>query len=411
MTELKYYYKLFNSQLLTNLNKTAKIQGFENIMALNQIQQIYEAIERSHQPLIVGRRAWEPDTIVSGLGFLKLMQRLEKNAHFVCEGFDAHENMKFLPHLEHIKPGVENLNKFIIKLDTSKIKLQDLSYDLKGDLLEIYLAPQTGVWSERDIKTQATDYKYDLIIAIDSPDLESLGRVYEDNADFFYKTPIINIDSNAANEHFGQINHVELTATSTSEIIYSIYENINRNFIDEDTATLLLAGMIAKTKSFKSGNVTPQTLATASQLVSLGARREQIIHNFYRTRNISTLKLWGRALARLKAEESLGLVWTIITRDDFIHSAAMPHDVEDVISELIINSPTASAILILYEHENQVNGILHTEKPLNAADLARYWQPEGESTRVRFSLAETNLVGAEENVTNHLKKELGKLAR
>ncbi len=169
--------------------------------------------------------------------------------------------------------------------------------------------------------------------------------------------------------------------------------------------------MIAKTKSFKSGNVTPQTLATASQLVSLGARREQIIHNFYRTRNISTLKLWGRALARLKAEESLGLVWTIITRDDFIHSAAMPHDVEDVISELIINSPTASAILILYEHENQVNGILHTEKPLNAADLARYWQPEGESTRVRFSLAETNLVGAEENVTNHLKKELGKLAR
>ena len=326
-------------------------------MALNQIQQIYETIERSERPLIVGRRSWDPDTIVSGLGFLKLMQKLEKPAHFICEDFDGHDKLNFLPHLEHIKSNMDNLNKFIIKLDTSKTKLQDITYDQKGNNLEIYLAPQTGVWSERDIKTQATDYKYDLIIAIDSPDLESLGKVYEDNADFFYKTPIINIDSNSANEHFGQINHVELTATSTSEIVYNIYDNINRNFIDEDTATLLLAGMITKTKSFKSNNVTPQTLATASQLVSLGARREEIIYNFYRTRNISTLKLWGRALARLKAEEPLGFVWTVLTRDDFIHSSADRRDIEDVISELIVNSPSASAILILYEDEDHVKEI------------------------------------------------------
>lgn len=380
-------------------------------MALNQIQQIYETIERSERPLIVGRRSWDPDTIVSGLGFLKLMQKLEKPAHFVCEDFDGHDKLNFLPHLEHIKSNMDNLNKFIIKLDTSKIKLQDITYDQKGNNLEIYLAPQAGVWSERDIKTQATDYKYDLIIAIDSPDLESLGKVYEDNADFFYKTPIINIDSNAANEHFGQINHVELTATSTSEIVYNIYDNINRNFIDEDTATLLLAGMITKTKSFKSNNVTPQTLAIASQLVSLGARREEIIYNFYRTRNISTLKLWGRALARLKAEEPLGLVWTVLTRDDFIHSSADRRDIEDVISELIVNSPSASAILILYEDENHVKGILHTEKPLNAADLAQPWQPEGEATRVRFRLADTGLIKAEEQVAGHLKKELEKLSK
>lgn len=380
-------------------------------MALNQIQQIYEAIERSERPLIVGRRSWEPDTIVSGLGFLKLIQKLEKPAHFICEDFNGHDKLKFLPNLEYIKSNMDNLNKFIIKLDTSKTKLQDISYDIKGNNLEIYLAPKAGVWSERDIRTQATDYKYDLIIAIDSPDLESLGRVYEENADFFYKTPIINIDSNSANEHFGQINHVELTATSTSEVIYRIFDNINRNFIDEDIATLLLAGMITKTKSFKSNNVTPQTLATASQLVSLGARREEIIYNFYRTRNIATLKLWGRALTRLKAAEPLGLVWTILTRDDFIHAAADHRDIEDVISELIVNSPSANAVLILYEDDNEIKGILHTEKPLNAADLARRWQPEGESTRVRFSLDGSDLIKAEEQVTGHLKKELEKLSK
>lgn len=380
-------------------------------MALNQIQQIYEAIERSNRPLIVTRRNWEPDSIAAGLGVLKLMSRLEKQAHFVCEDFQSHDNLKFLPHLHEVQPGVKNLSNFIIKLDTSKIKLQDLSYDLKGEILEIYLSPQTGVWSQRDIRTQASDYKYDLIIAIDTPDLESLGRVYEENADFFYKTPIINIDASSANEHFGQINHVELTATSSSEVIYGIIDNINRNFIDDDIATLLLAGMITKTKSFKSTSVTPQTLATASQLVSLGARREEIIHNFYRTRSIQTLKLWGRALARLKADENVGLVWTKLTRDDFIHAGATRHDIEDVISELIINSPAARAIIILFESEDEVRGILHTERPLNAADLARNWQAEGETSRVRFTIPDSDLVGAEQKVTSHLKNELEKISK
>jgi len=380
-------------------------------MALNQIQQIYETIERANRPLIVTRRNWEPDSIAAGLSMLKFLERLEKKAHFVCEDFASRDNLKFLPRLHQIQPNVKNLTNFIIKLDTSKIKLEDLSYDLKGEILEIYLSPQTGIWSERDIKTQATDYKYDLVIAVDTPDLESLGRIYEENADFFYKTPIINIDANSANEHFGQINHVQLTATSSSEIIYQIIDNINRNFIDEDTATLLLAGMITKTKSFKSTNVTPQTLATASQLVSLGARREEIIHNFYRTRSIQTLKLWGRALARLKAEESIGLVWTKLTRDDFIHAGAMHYDIEDVISELIVNSPNARAIVILYESDNEVRGILHTERPLNAADLARHWQAEGESARVRFAITDADLVAAEQKVTAHLKNELQKITK
>lgn len=380
-------------------------------VALNQIQQVYEAIQRAKNPLIVTRQAWDHDTISAGLGILKLMQRFEKNAHFVCENFNPHKNMKFLPHLEHVKPKLENINKLIIKVDTSKIKLQDISYDLKGDLLEIYLAPQSGAWSENDLRTQTTDYKYDLVISVGAADLESLGAIYEKHADFFYKTPIINIDANPANEHFGQINHVDITATSSSELVYGLIENINRSFIDEDLATLLLTGMITKTRSFKSTNVTPQTLAIASQLVALGARREEIIHNLYRTRTIQTLKLWGRALARLKADEPLGLVWTLLTRDDFIHSGSSPEDVEDVISELIANSPKASAILILYEDSGAVRALLHTERPLNAIDLGRNWQAQGEPERVSFSPDEQELRQAEEQVISHLKKELEKLNR
>jgi nanoRNase/pAp phosphatase (c-di-AMP/oligoRNAs hydrolase) len=380
-------------------------------MALNQTQQVYEAIERAKSPLVISRRNWDPDAITAGLGVLKLIERLEKKPHFVCEDFEPQKNLNFLPHIEHVRPKMDNLNKLVIKVDTSKIKLQDLSYDLKNNFLEIYLAPQNGVWSDNDLKTQTTDYKYDLVIAVGTPDLESLGSIYEKNADFFYRTPIINIDANPANEHFGQINHVDMTATSNSEIVYKILENINRNFIDEDLATLLLAGMITKTRSFKAANVTPQTLVAASHLISLGARREEIIHNFYRTRSIQTLKLWGRVLARIKADETAGLVWSVLTRDDFIHSGSKPDDIEDVIDELIATSPKARATLILYEYNERLWGILKTEKPLSAKDLARFWQPQGEDSQVKFEITGINLHQADKEVVEKIKNNLKQIIK
>lgn len=380
-------------------------------MALNQIQQIYEAILRSQNPLIITKRAWNLDSVTSGLGLLKLAERLEKNADFVCENFNPHKNIKFLPGIDKVKPEIENLNRFIIKLDTSKTKIKELGYDLKGDALEIYLSPKFGNWSPDDIATETSPYKHDLVLAVDTPDLESIGRAYEQYADFFYRTPIINLDTNPANEHFGQINHVDLTPTSSSELIYTIYDNINRSFVDEDTATLLLAGMIAKTNSFKTPNIKPQTLAAASQLVSLGARREDIIHNLYRTRNIQTLKLWGRALARLKDHEETGLVWTLLAKQDFLHAGATPEDLEDVIQELITSYPKARVVSVIYETENGIDCILHAERPLNALDMTSRWQGEGENERVRFSLENMSLIAAEEKIITGLKEKLQKIIK
>lgn len=378
-------------------------------MALNQIQQIYEALERAEHPLIVTKRVWNLDSICSGLGVLKLAQKLEKRADFVCEDFRTHEKIKFLPHVAEVKPEIKNLNKFIIKLDTSKTRVNELSYDHKGDSLEIHVSPKQGNWSAIDVKSEATPYRHDLILCVDTPDLENVGKTYEQYADFFYKTPIINLDTNPANEHYGQINYVDFNPASSSELVYSLFDNINRNFIDEDLATLLLAGMIAKTNSFKSPNITPQTLATASQLVSLGARREEIINNLFRTRTIATLRLWGRALARLKNHEETGIVWTMLSAQDFMHAGAGPTDLEDVIQELITTYPKARVAFILFEHENKINCVLNAERPLNALDLTSTWQGQGETERAKFSLPGASLVQAEEQIIGRLKQGLAKV--
>ena len=82
------------------------------------------------------------------------------------------------------------------------------------------------------------------------------------------------------------------------KILFNLITDYSRDLVDEDIATCLLAGLIAKTKSFKTQNITPQSLAISSQLLAMGAKREEIVNKLYRSRSLNVLKLWGRVLAR-----------------------------------------------------------------------------------------------------------------
>ena len=174
--------------------------------------------------------------------------------------------------------------------------MQELSYDLKRRKTPRFITPKQGFLTREDIRTAQSDFKYDIIFVLDTPDLETLGKPYDSNTELFYKKPIINIDHNSANGRFGQINLIDTTASSSSEVIFDLMQKWQTEAIDADIATALLAGMITKTNSFKTENTKPNTLTIASRLMHLGANRDHIVQNLYRTRAISTLKLWGQAL-------------------------------------------------------------------------------------------------------------------
>lgn len=165
---------------------------------------------------------------------------------------------------------------------------------MEGQKLNFIISPEKGWFSPEDISTSSSGFKHDLIFTIDTPDLESLGAIYDNNVEFFYKTTIINIDHQAGNEEYGQINYLDLNVVSSSEIIFNLLKQDENNPIDEDIATCLMAGIISKTKNYKSANLTPRTLLTSSKLIGLGARREEIINQLYRSRPLSVLKSWGK---------------------------------------------------------------------------------------------------------------------
>jgi nanoRNase/pAp phosphatase (c-di-AMP/oligoRNAs hydrolase) len=373
-------------------------------MALGETQQILEMIKRSSRPLICVPANAGADGYASALGMARVLRKLEKRPEIVAADGAVPKQLSFLSGQDDVKTELEHLQQFVIELDATKTKVDELSYEHKDGKLYVYLSPKNGFWRPEDVQTSASGYRYDLIICIGSPDLESCAQLYADHPDFFYRTPIINLDHSPANEHFGHINAVDVTACATGEVCHDLIEAIEPGLIDEDIATAFLTGMIAKTKSFKEQTVTPKTLQTASKLIARGANRDAIVQNLYRTRSVSTLRLWGRALARLKADEDAKIVWTLLSRQDFMHAGAQENDLPDVIDELIASSPHAQVVALIYESGEDVRSIVRAERPLDATLLTAPFNPSGTREETRLLFPKREIVSAEKELVTHLKR-------
>ncbi len=376
-------------------------------MALTTDQQIIELINKSKKILITFSSQRGGDALGSSLALSLFLQKQGKLVDVVVDDWQLPTNYKFLPDSKNIKNSLSPLRKFILTLDLQGKELSDLSYNVDHNKLQIYLTPKTGTFSTTDLNTKSSNFSYDLIIVIDTPDLESLGTLYLNNSEFFYQTTIINIDHSTTNEHFGQINIVDFNYASTSELVYKILQNIHREDIDSDIATCLFTALTSATKSFKTTAVTPNTLSIASELINHGARREEVVTQLYRTKTIAMLKLWGRALARLKSDSSRKLVWLLLQPDDFIKSGASEEVLPGVIDELVTTSPEAGVIILMYEQKPGLTSLLlHAGIGRNALELLKPFNPQGDKFLAKAKLANHTLLEAEKLVIEHLKNVL-----
>lgn len=376
-------------------------------MALKNTQQILESIKRSTRPLICVPASGGADAYATAIGLSKVLKKLEKQPIIVAADGKAPKNLHFLDGHDEVQTSIEDLRHFVIELDATQTKVNELSYELKDDKLFVYLSPKKGFWNDRDVRTRTSAYRYDLIICIGSPDYESCAQLYTENPDFFFRTPVINIDHTPENEHYGQMNVVDLTASACGEVCHDLIEAIEPGLIDEHIATAFLTGMVAKTKSFKTKNVTPKTLQTASKLMAKGAKRDDIVSRLYRTRSIETLRLWGRALARLKADAETKMVWTMLSQQDFMHAGTEEEHLPDVIDELIASSPDAQVVTLLYEDkEKNICAIVRAERPLDAIRLTRGFSAAGTREEVQLYFSKKHIVQVEKELIEHLKTQI-----
>lgn len=331
------------------------------------LEELNKILQAANRILVTGQESPGTDVLCTAVAWQHFLLNQKKLVDLALSG-QIHE-FKFWPAETVIKNELKDVDKFKIILDISKTKVKQFSYDIKGEELHIDIVPSEGTFSDQDLKTQTGEYKYDLVICLGAMSLESLGKIFSEHRDFFHRVPIINIDRSVLNENFGQLNIVESNATSLAEISYHLLEK----YLDQEIATCLLAGMIAATNSFQSPKVNPTTLELASQLIIKGADRAQIIETLYRTKDIDTLKNWGKVLSRLR---KIGNV--IISFLNHDEADNLPQDFQEMVRDLILSSPKAQVAIIFYQLElYQTEVWLYTTDNINALDLTKDFSAQG----------------------------------
>jgi nanoRNase/pAp phosphatase (c-di-AMP/oligoRNAs hydrolase) len=218
-----------------------------------------------------------------------------------------------------------------------------------GVRLHVLLNQKTAITRD-NVEVSVRLLPYDVIITFGASDLEQLGETFTKQADFFYNTPIINIDHKPDNESYGTVNIIDITFSSIAETTHEFLTSLDSTALDADIATNLYAGIVAATESFQKPTTSPHAFELAATLLQQKANKEVVIQNLVKTKPLPLLKLSGRIYARLRHDEYGQLFWSLLKASDFTDSGADISLISEAMHELTNNISGYNAAFLLYEN-------------------------------------------------------------
>jgi phosphoesterase RecJ-like protein len=335
-------------------------------------QQLFDLLGKSQRILIALPANPNGDTLGGSLAFAAFLKKMGKQVEVYCQKADF-GNLSFLPGINEVKHEIVFSKSFVISVQTSKAKLDELSYNVLKDKINIYLKPQSGNFAESDVSYSSEFAGYDLIVCIDTPSLESLGALYDKNAEMFFQTPKVNIDNHINNDNYANINIVDVTASSTSEILLELLKKYEAGLIDANIATNLLTGIITETNSFQHNKTTPDSFLKASELISFGARQQEIIRNLFKTKELAVLKLWGRAMARIKALTDFSAMFSVVGQQDILKSEADENTILKVAEDFFASMADSKINFFVAEKEGYLDMYISANPNIKLRELVNYF--------------------------------------
>lgn len=176
-----------------------------------------------------------------------------------------------------------------------------------------------------DAYNAKTADKYDLAIVVDC----AAAARYQ-NLDRYMRgvKNVIWIDHHLGDTGYGSINWVDMTASSTCEMVYKL---LISEYINKSIANYLFMGISTDTGHFMHNNVSVEVLDIAVDLVRRGAEITRLCTNLYKRRSLSKTKLIARAIDSMRFYEDGSIAVIPLTAGLLSSCGITTNDTEGII--------------------------------------------------------------------------------
>ncbi len=292
------------------------------------LTKIKEQIEKAKSIMVVTHKDPSMDSLGSSLALYLGLLGIGKTVSVVCPDPITVEYSNFVG-ANKLDTSMVGKRNFVISLDYQEGSIEKVSYNIEGNKFNLVIEPRPGF---EDFSSEKVHYTHagglvDLIITVDTPKLEDLGSVYEENKDVFAEKPIINIDHHKDNTLYGVINYIDTNVSSVTELI-AVVMSFSGVKLSVDIATNLLNAIIESTDHFQSEKVNARTFEVASVCMKAGGKRFP---------KIDTLQDAG-TIPQKPSGEKKQTVQGIVHQED---QSQKPHD-QDWLKPKIFKNPNSN---------------------------------------------------------------------
>ncbi len=235
----------------------------------NTLSRIFEVINKGKSGVIIIPPNPSIDAVAAATSLYLGLTKTGKNVSLAC----SQKPVSDLTAVDKFQTGIgAGGDSLMISFPYTDGAIDKVDYNIQGEFFNLIVSPRAGFskLNQNQVSFSYTGGVVDFIIVIDSPTLNSLGQIYNDNQNQFTGHDIINIDRHLTNAYFGTVNFVNKTISSISELVLTVLQNIKVE-IDRDIATNLYSGVASATNNFTSYSTNADTFENIAALLRMGA--------------------------------------------------------------------------------------------------------------------------------------------
>lgn len=166
---------------------------------------------------------------------------------------------------------------------------------------------------------------------------------------------ILNIDHHLGNSHFGFLNYVLPTETSTGTCVVKLLDALGVP-IDRDIATCILTTIMTDTGGFMHSNTSPEVLRLSARLMEIGADKEEITQEIFANKRLQAQHLLGASLRKAVLEENSAFCWSYVDDAMLAECHADGEDTEEIVQHLrSVDGVEVAALFKAYDGEVRVS--------------------------------------------------------